>query len=153
LCSYYKILLLLLEYVIKFISRIATCTSTLILVNLSIIHNLNLYPVEMFCNLDVRGSVHHSTIYEEKSNKMKNVLKFYYFLFIWSSTCFGRHTAHQQEPKTALAAPGFSYVKGCWTCSWWTLSGTVCLTTSTNCSFRLLMMDCVLPEICWALYK
>jgi len=27
---------------------------------------------------------------------------FYYFIFIWSSTCFGRHTAHHQEPKTAL---------------------------------------------------
>ena len=23
-------------------------------------------------------------------------------------------------------------VVGCWTCGWWTLSGTVCLTTSTN---------------------
>jgi hypothetical protein len=23
-------------------------------------------------------------------------------------------------------------VEGCWTCSWWTLSGTLCLTTSTN---------------------
>jgi len=34
-------------------------------------------------------------------------------------------TAHHQEPKTALAASGFSYVKGCWKCSWWTLSGTV----------------------------
>jgi len=78
---------------------------------------------------DVRGSVHHSTIHEERCN---NVSKFYYSVFIWSSTCFGRHTAHHQEPKTALAASGFSYVEGCWTCSWWTLSGTVCLTTSTN---------------------
>jgi hypothetical protein len=51
-------------------------------------------------------------------------------MFTWSSTCFGRHTAHHQELKTALAVSGFLYVKGCWTCSWWTLSGTVCLTTS-----------------------
>jgi hypothetical protein len=29
----------------------------------------------------------------------------------------------------------FLYVKGCWTCSRWT-SGTVCLTTSTNYSFK-----------------
>jgi len=43
----------------------------------------------------------------------------------------GDNTAQHQEPKTALAASGFSYVKGCWTCRWWTLSGTVCLTTST----------------------
>ena len=26
----------------------------------------------------------------------------------------------------------FSYVEGFWTCSWWTLSGTLCLTTSIN---------------------
>jgi len=58
------------------------------------------------------------------------VSKFYYSIFIWSSTCFGRHTAHNQKPKTALAASYFSYVEGCWT--WWTLSGTLCLTTSTN---------------------
>jgi len=65
-------------------------------------------------------------------SKCNTVSKFYYSIFIWSSTCFGRQTAHHQEPKTALAAYGFSYVEGCWTCSWWTLSGTVCLTTSTN---------------------
>ena len=46
-------------------------------------------------------------------------------VFIWSSTCFGQHTAHYQEPKTALVASGFLYVEGWWTCSWWTLSGTV----------------------------
>jgi len=90
-----------------------------------------------------------------------NVSKFYYSIFIWSSTCFGRHTAHHQEPKTALAATGFLYVAGCWTCSWWTLSGTVCLTTSgtlcltrgCQCSFRLLMMGGASPETCWASYK
>jgi len=53
--------------------------------------------------------------------------------FKWSSTCFGRHTAHHQEPKTAQAASGFAYVEGCWTCSCWTLSGSVrYLTTSNN---------------------
>ena len=43
------------------------------------------------------------------------VCKNFYFLFMWSSTCFGRHTAHHQGPKTALAASGFAYVEGCWT--------------------------------------
>jgi len=81
--------------------------------------------------LDVHGSMHHSTIHKEKSKRCNNVSKFYYSIFIWSSTCFGRHTAHHKEPKAALAASGFSHVVGCWTCSWWTLSGTVCLTTST----------------------
>jgi len=40
-----------------------------------------------------------------------------YFIFMRSSTCFGRHTARHQEPKTALAASAFECVEGCWTCS------------------------------------
>jgi len=97
------------------------------------------------------------------------VSKFYYSIFTWSSTYFGRHTAHDQQPKTALAASGFLYVEGCWTCSWWTLSGTyrawqrppstrpatfhVWKTRGCQCSFRLLMMGGVSPEICWGSYK
>jgi len=55
---------------------------------------------------------------KKNPTRCNNVSKFYYSTFIWSSTCFGRHTAHHQEPKTALAASGISYVEGCWTCSW-----------------------------------
>ena len=62
---------------------------------------------------------------KENPTRHNNVSKFYYSIFILSSTCFGRHTAHHQESKTALAASGFSYLEGCWTCSWWTLSGKV----------------------------
>jgi len=62
---------------------------------------------------------------KKNPTRCNNVSKFYYTLFILSSICFGWHTAHHQEPKTALAASGFSYVEVCWTCSWWTLSGTV----------------------------
>jgi len=70
---------------------------------------------------------------KQNPTRCNNVSKFYCSIFIWSSTCFGRYTAHHQEPKTALAGSGFSYVEGCWTCGWWTLSDTVlCLTTSTN---------------------
>jgi len=79
-----------------------------------------------------------------------NVSKFYYSIFIWSLTCFGRHTAYHQEPKTALEASGFSYVEGCWTCRWWTLSGSA---RGCQCSFRLLMMGGVSPETCWPSYK
>ena len=61
---------------------------------------------------------------KKSPTRCNNVSKFYYSIFIWSSTCFGRHTAHHQEPKTALAASGFAYVEGCWTCSCCTLSGT-----------------------------
>ena len=46
-----------------------------------------------------------------------STIKLCYSMFIWSSTCFGRHAAHHQELKTALAASGFAYVKGCWTLS------------------------------------
>jgi hypothetical protein len=50
----------------------------------------------------------------ENPTRRNSVSKFY-FIFIWSSTCFGRHTTHHQGPKTALAASGFAYVEGCWT--------------------------------------
>jgi len=56
----------------------------------------------------------------ENPTRSNSVSKFY-FIFILSSTCFGRHTAHHQEPKTTLPASGFAYVEGCWTCGWWTL--------------------------------
>jgi hypothetical protein len=49
----------------------------------------------------------------KKFIKMQQCIKIYYSIFIWSSTCFGQHTAHHQETKTALAASGFSYVGGC----------------------------------------
>jgi hypothetical protein len=52
---------------------------------------------------------------------MYQILLFHIYLKL---NMFGRHTAHHQEPKTALAASGFSYVEGVWTCNWWTLSGT-----------------------------
>ena len=62
-------------------------------------------------------------IHIENPKRCNSISKFY-FISIWSSTCFGRHTAHHQEPKTALAASGFAYVEGCWTCSCWTLTAS-----------------------------
>jgi len=101
--------------------------------------------------------------------RCNNVSKFYYSIFIWSSTCFGRHTAHHQEPKTALAASGFSCVEGCFGrmvggrcqahCAWQRPPTTrptafhVWKTRGCQCSFRLLMMDCVSPETYWTSYK
>ena len=60
-------------------------------------------------------------IHKQNPTRCNSVSSFY-FIFIWSSTCFGWHTAHHQKPKTALAAFGFAYVEGCWTCSCWTQS-------------------------------
>jgi len=51
-------------------------------------------------------------IHKENPTRCNIVPKFY-FIFMWSSTCFGRQTAHHQEPKTALAASVFAYVEGC----------------------------------------
>ena len=82
---------------------------------------------------------------KKNPTRCNSVSKFYYSIFIWRLTCFGWHTTHHQEPKTALPASGFLYVEGCWTCSWWTLSGTV---LCCQCSFSLLMMGDVSPETC-----
>jgi hypothetical protein len=54
-----------------------------------------------------------------------NIVSKFYFIFIWSLTCFGRHTTKQHKPKTALTASGFAYVDNCWMCSCWMLSGRV----------------------------
>ena len=76
--------------------------------------------------------------------RCNNVSNFFYSIFIWSSACFWRHTAHHQEPKTALAA------QRAWqrptTFHVWKPRGY-------QCSFRLLMMGGVSPETCWASYK
>jgi len=62
-------------------------------------------------------------IHKENPTRCNSVSKFY-FVFICNSTCFGLHTAHHQESKTALAASGFAYVEGCWMRSCWTLTAS-----------------------------
>ena len=79
-------------------------------------------PISFFSILSPEQYWYRSFI-QKNSTRCNNVSKLYYSMFIWSSTCFGRHTAQHQEAKTALAASGFPYVEGCWTCSRWTLSG------------------------------
>ena len=37
---------------------------------------------------------------KKNPTRCNSVSEFYYSIFIWSSTCFGWHTAHHQEPKT-----------------------------------------------------
>jgi hypothetical protein len=68
----------------------------------------------------------------KKSKKTLQCITFY-FIFIRSSTCFGRHTTHHQEPRTAPAASGFAYVEGCWPCSSWTLSATLHVCKTRDC--------------------
>jgi hypothetical protein len=64
-------------------------------------------------------------MHKEKSNKMKQCIKILFFHIYMKLNMFQGHTAHHQQPKPALAASSFSYVESCWTCRWWTLSGTV----------------------------
>ena len=107
---------------------------------------------------------------KKNPTRCNNVSKFYYSIFIWSSTCFGWHTAHEQEPKTALAASGLVFHKwkvvrhvigGYCQAHWaWQRPPTTHLTTfhvwktgGCQCSFRLLIMGGVSPETCWASYK
>jgi len=77
-----------------------------------------------------------SLFIKEKPTRCDKVSEFFNYIFIWSLTCVGRNIAHHQEPKTALAASGFSCVEGCWARIWWMLSGTLFLTTSTNYNFN-----------------
>jgi hypothetical protein len=88
----------------------------------------------------------------EIANKVKQFIKIYYFMPIWSSTCFGWHTAHHQELKTALAASGFAYAVSVQQPERPKIFH-VCKTRGCLCSFEFLMMGVVSPETCWASYK
>ena len=68
-------------------------------------------------------------IHIKNPTRCHSVSKFY-FIFIWSSTCFRRHTAHRQEPKTAPVASGFAHVEGCRSCSCWALIASSNYTTN-----------------------
>jgi len=58
---------------------------------------------------------------------MQQCIKIFIILYLYVS---GDTSPIIRSLKTALAASGVLYVEGCWTCSWWTLSGIVklCLT-------------------------
>jgi hypothetical protein len=94
---------------------------------------------------------------------MQQCIKIYYSIFKLGSTCFGGHTAHHQELKTALAASGFAYVRGCWMLSLLDAESVqqakrstgshLCKTRSCQCRFELLMMGGVSPKICRASLK
>jgi len=85
---------------------------------------------------------------------MQQCIKIYYSMFIRSSSCFGRHAAHHQELKTALAASDLAYVKGRWTLRLLDavqqpqhpMTFHVCKIRGCECSFELLMMGRLSPE-------
>jgi len=118
--------------------------------------------------LNFRGLIPTSWFIKKNPTRCNNVSKFYYSIFIWSSTCFGRHTAHHQEPKLHRQPLVFDTWKvvgrvvggHCEAECAWQRPPTTRPTTfhawkprGCQCSFRLLMMGGVLPETCWASYK
>jgi len=76
-------------------------------------------------------------IHKEKSNKMLQCIKIFIIPYLYEA---------QRVSGDALIASGFSYVEGCWTCGWWTLSGTLWKTRGCQHSFRLLMMAACHPK-------
>jgi hypothetical protein len=100
--------------------------SKLAIINKHVMRTTTLIGVFDYCvfpKLDVRGSVHHSKIHEEKSNKMQQCIRILLFHVYVKPNTFRATHRPSSEPKTALATSGFSYVEGCWMCSWWTLKG------------------------------
>ena len=85
-------------------------------------------------NFSVKTSVVH--FIKKNPAWCNNVSEFYYSIFIWSSTCFGRHTVsdnvHQLHVQTTFH---------------------VWKTIGCRCSIRLLTMGGVSPETCWASCK
>jgi hypothetical protein len=67
----------------------------------------------MYKNLNVKfevcKSVHHRTI-QINHQPDETVFQFIILMFVYSSICFGRFTAHHQELMTAVAASGFTFL-------------------------------------------
>ena len=91
------------------------------------IHSHNMKCVT-WCSVSLLGAKRRKRNSHRNSQKDATVNQNLLFHVYTSATCLGGKTAHHQEPKTALASSGFAYVKGCWTCSCWTLSA------SNNCT-------------------
>jgi hypothetical protein len=74
---------------------------------------------------NVRGSVHHSAIHKEKPQQDATVYQNVIILYLYEA----QHVSGDTPPiirslKLHWRPLVISYVEGCWTCSWWTLSGT-----------------------------
>ena len=108
-------------------------------------------------------------IHKKNQTRCNNVSKFYYSIFIWSSACFGWHTAHHQslklhwQPLVSHTWEVVGRVVGrpsqAQYCAWQRPPTTrpsifhVWKTRGCQWSFRLLMMGGMSPETCWASYK
>ena len=57
--------------------------------------------------------MHYSTIHKERIQQDATMYQNYIIPYLYEAQHVSGDTAHHQEPKTALAASGFSYVEGC----------------------------------------
>jgi len=118
---------------------------------------------------DIRGSVHHSTILKEKSNKMQKPIKIFIIPYLYEAQHVSDDTAPiirslklHWQPLVFHTWKVVGRVVGgrCQAHCAWQRPATTRLTTfhlwktrGCQCSFRLLMMGGVWPETCWASYK
>jgi len=80
---------------------------------------------------------------------MQQCIRIYYSMFIWSSTCFERHTAHHQELKNCTSSLWF-YIRGRFLDQ---QPPTYVKPEAASAVLELLMMSGVSLETRWASHK
>jgi hypothetical protein len=112
------------------------------------------------CEFDFRGSVHHSTIRKEKSNKIQQCIKIFIIPYLYEAQHVSGDTAPISRSLNLHWQPlVFHRWKALAQCAWQRPLTTRPTTfhlwkpRGCQCSFRLLMMGGVSPETCWALYR
>jgi hypothetical protein len=115
------------------------------------------HPPRPQIDLHVRGSVHHSTIHKEKSNKMQQCIKIFIIPYLYEA----QHVSGDTRPIIrSLKLHWQPLVFHTWKVVGRVIGGRcqaqstcpttlhVCKTRGCQCSFRFLMMGGVSPETC-----
>jgi len=89
----------------------------------------------MYNKLDIHGSMHHSIIHTEITNKMQQCIRIYCSMFVWSSACFEWQTAHHRELKNCNLNVQQPH--------------THVTPEAANAVLELLMMSGLLLKTCW----
>ena len=86
--------------------------------------------------MEHREEIKYSFI-KKNSTRCNDVSKFYYSIIIWVQHVSGDTPPIIRSLKLHWQPLVFLHVEGCWTCSWWTLSGTYCAWKSPAISHPL----------------